>query len=67
LLDPEHDSKIIYELQAEQFNDYKQKGIISTGMLPKLENGFRAKRNGVKEVLITNTENLSTGRGTRLV
>jgi acetylglutamate kinase len=67
LLDPDDDSKIIYELQAEQFNDYKQKGIISTGMLPKLDNGFRAKRNGVKEVLITNTENLSTGRGTRLV
>jgi len=67
LLDPDDDSKIIYELQAEQFNDYKQKGVISTGMLPKLDNGFRAKRNGVKEVLITNTENLSTGRGTRLV
>jgi acetylglutamate kinase len=67
LLDPNDDSKIIYELQAEQFNDYKQKGVISTGMLPKLDNGFRAKRNGVKEVLITNTENLSTGRGTRLV
>jgi len=67
LLDPDDDSKIIYELQAEQFNDYKQNGVISTGMLPKLDNGFRAKRNGVKEVLITNTENLSTGRGTRLV
>jgi len=67
LLDPNDDSKIIYELQTEQFNDYKQKGVISTGMLPKLDNGFRAKRNGVKEVLITNTENLSTGRGTRLV
>ncbi|SHJ91663.1 N-acetylglutamate kinase [Tangfeifania diversioriginum] len=67
LLDPDDDSKIIYELQAEQFNDYKQKGVISTGMLPKLDNGFRAKRNGVKEVLITNTENLSSGRGTRLV
>jgi acetylglutamate kinase len=67
LLDPDNDSSMIYELQAEQFNDYKQKNIISTGMLPKLENGFRAKRNGVKEVLITNTENLSSGRGTRLV
>lgn len=67
LLDAGDDSSIIYELQAEQFNDYKQKGIISTGMLPKLENGFRAKRNGVKEALITNTENLSSGRGTRLI
>lgn len=67
LLDPYDDSSIIYELQAELFNDYKQKGIIGTGMLPKLENGFRAKRNGVKEALITNTENLSTGRGTRLI
>ena len=36
-------------------------------MIPKLENGFRAKKKGVKEILITNPENIATGRGTRLV
>jgi acetylglutamate kinase len=36
-------------------------------MIPKLENGFNAKKKGVKEVLITNAENIATGRGTRLV
>jgi acetylglutamate kinase len=49
------------------FNQYKEEGIIGEGMIPKLETGFRAKRNGVKEVLITNVENIATGRGTRLL
>jgi len=48
------------------FQKYKEEGIISASMIPKLENGFRAKRNGVKEVLITNAENIANGRGTRL-
>ena len=36
-------------------------------MIPKLDNGFGAKQKGVKEVLITNAENIATGRGTRLI
>lgn len=67
LLDPQDDSTLIYDLDMELFNQYKSEGKISTGMIPKLENGFRAKRNGVKEVLITNPDNIATGRGTRLV
>lgn len=67
LLDPRDDSSLIYDLDMELFNQYTSDGIISAGMIPKLENGFRAKRNGVKEVLITNPENIATGRGTRLV
>ena len=35
-------------------------------MIPKLDNGFRAKAKGVQEILITNPENIATGRGTRL-
>jgi len=54
-------------LDAEKYNHFKQTGTISSGMIPKLDNGFRAKRNGVKEVLITNTENIAEGRGTRLI
>lgn len=67
LLNPEDESTMIFELDQELFNEYKEKGIISAGMIPKLENGFRAKQNGVKEVLITNHENIATGKGTRLV
>jgi acetylglutamate kinase len=67
LLNPEDKNSVIFELNLQLFNQYKEEGIISEGMIPKLETGFRAKRNGVKEVLITNVENIATGRGTRLL
>jgi acetylglutamate kinase len=67
LLDPENDSSVIYELDYLQFEDYKTQGIINSGMIPKLENAFRAKKRGVKEVLITNSESIANGRGTRIV
>ncbi len=67
LLDPEDENSMIYELNTELFESYREAGIIKSGMIPKLENGFRAKKNGVKEVLITNAENIATGKGTRLV
>jgi acetylglutamate kinase len=67
LLNPDDESTIIPELDTALFQQCQQEGIITTGMIPKLDNGFRAKRNGVKEVLITNPGNMANGRGTRLV
>lgn len=67
LTNPDDDSTLIYDLDQTLFNQYKSEGVISDGMVPKLENGFRAKMKGVKEILITNPENIVTGRGTRLV
>lgn len=67
LLDQDDEKSIIYDLDSTLFQQYKDEGIISAGMIPKLENGFRAKRKGVKEVLITNAENFVNGRGTRLI
>jgi acetylglutamate kinase len=67
LLDPNNESSVIFELDAIIFQQYKEEGIISAGMIPKLENAFRAKRKGVREVLITNAENIATGRGTRII
>lgn len=67
LIDPNDESTIIYDLDISLFNQYKNEGTINAGMIPKLENGFRAKMKGVKEILITNPENIVTGRGTRLI
>jgi acetylglutamate kinase len=67
LLDQNDEKSLIYELDSTLFQQYIEEGIISAGMIPKLENGFRAKRKGVKEVLITHAENIATGRGTRLI
>lgn len=67
LSNPGDENSFIHELDTDLFSQYQQEGIISSGMIPKLDNGFRAKRNGVKEVLITNPENMASGRGTRLI
>lgn len=67
LMDQNDEKSIIFELDSMLFQQYIEDGIISEGMIPKLENGFRAKRKGVKEILITNAENIATGRGTRLI
>lgn len=67
LRDANDNSSLIYDLDIELFKEYQNTGIIKDGMIPKLENGFRAKKNGVKEVLITNPENIANARGTRLV
>ena len=67
LTDPENDNSLIRELSYELFQEFKQTGIVSAGMIPKLDNGYNALRNGVKEVLITNAETFSKGIGTRLV
>lgn len=67
MLDQNNETSMIYELDYALFQEYKAEGIINSGMIPKLENGFNAKKKGVKEVLITNAENIATGRGTRLV
>jgi acetylglutamate kinase len=67
LLNPDDDNSTISELDAGMYAKYTGEGVINSGMIPKLYNGFRAKRNGVKEVLITNTEEFVNGRGTRLI
>ncbi|SHE95555.1 N-acetylglutamate kinase [Mariniphaga anaerophila] len=67
LRDQNDDNSIIHELDTALYREYQQNGVINAGMIPKLDNGFRAKRIGVKEVLITNPENMANGRGTRLV
>ena len=67
LLNPDDETTVVYDLDHELYEKYKNEGIIVEGMIPKLDNAFNAKRNGVKEILITNPENIATGRGTRLV
>ncbi len=67
LSDPLDDDSVMPELTENMFIENQELGIISTGMIPKLQNGFKALHNGVNEVLITNPQNFSKGRGTRLI
>ena len=65
----ESDEKsVIPEIDPPLFEELKAQGVISGGMIPKLENGFNALRRGVSAVVITNAQGISGGlRGTRLV
>jgi acetylglutamate kinase len=67
LVDQNDETSMIFELDQLLYDQYKSEGIISAGMIPKLDNAFRAKRKGVKEILITNAQNIVTGRGTRII
>ncbi len=49
-------SSVIPEISPADFERLKAEGIVADGMLPKLENAFKAIRSGVKRVVICNAE-----------
>ena len=67
LFDENDDSSVIASLDPEYYASLKAKGIVSGGMIPKLDNAFATLNAGVKEVLITRADNLNDfSRGTHL-
>lgn len=66
LLDADDDHSVIDTLDYSQFKEHQLSGVISEGMIPKLDNGFNALKNGVKAVRITNTQGLINNKGTQL-
>lgn len=61
LADPEDESSLIKKISKADFKYLKDKGIVSGGMLPKLENAFQAIESGVAEVIITDIYKLDGG------
>ena len=66
LSNPNDEDSVISELSYDRFKKLKAEGVIKEGMIPKLDNGFTAMRNGVNQILITNPNLISMARGTRL-
>lgn len=64
LMDENDDDSVIPNINPEQFQKLVADGIISKGMIPKLENAFEAVRAGVKRVVITRSDALQEGDGT---
>lgn len=58
LKDPEDDDSVITLLNRKMYGDYKAEGIISEGMIPKLDNGFAALEHGVNRIVISNIAGL---------
>ena len=55
---------LIREITAESYAALKAGGIVSKGMIPKVENALKAVANGVRSVTIKHSENLLNDTGT---
>ncbi len=64
LRDAEDDESVIPVITEQDFSDYKASGIISGGMIPKLENAFDAIHLGVQKVVITRSDSINGEGGT---
>jgi len=67
LMDADDDSSVIPQITRELFANYVENGIIQGGMIPKLENAYDAIDAGVKEVIITKSDNIFKGGGTKVI
>ena len=66
LRDADDDSSVIPLITEEQAAVLIEEGIISGGMIPKIENAFSAIHQGVKQVIITHSENIDGTKGTTI-
>ena len=59
------ENSVIDFIDEQLYRDYKNEGIISAGMIPKLDNAFAALHNGVEEVRICSPLGIKQG-GTKI-
>jgi len=57
---------VIPSMSKVESEEYKKMGVIADGMIPKLDNSFKAIERGVSKVIILHARNLLTGGGTLL-
>lgn len=67
LMDVENEDSYVARLTRDAFADLKQKKIISDGMIPKVNTGFEALRQGISQVHIKQGKNLLNDIGTELI
>lgn len=70
LADPNDDNSVINELTPSIYAEHKAAGTINKGMIPKLDNAFKALTNGVSKVVICHADEVAVavqqGAGTTL-
>lgn len=71
LKDPADDNSVINQLTPALYAEYKAAGTINKGMIPKLDNAFKALSTGVSKVIICHADEVAAavaqGAGTTLV
>ena len=58
LSDAEDDNSVIPKINKSMFESLKSEGIVRDGMIPKLDNAFRALNRGVSRLVICRAEAL---------
>ena len=66
LRDVNDEQSVIAHISRDDFRSLKEQGIINSGMLPKIENAFKAIDNGVSSVVIKHADHLLDNIGTTL-
>ena len=61
LSNPDDEASVIAKITPETYTQMKAVGIISGGMIPKIDNAFAAIEHGVQSVRITHASNLHGG------
>lgn len=65
LTDENDDDSVITKIDRAAYQQLRDRNIIAGGMIPKLDNAFKALSSGVKEVIITKADALGIeGKGT---
>lgn len=66
LCNADDDNSVIPSINEQQFRQLTDEGIISGGMIPKIENAYQAIHQGVRQVIITQSNNIDGSRGTTI-
>lgn len=66
LKDINNPNSLIATMSFEECEVYKKEGVIADGMIPKMDNSFKAIKNGVSEVIILHANNILKKKGTIL-
>ena len=61
LSNPDDEASVIAKITPETYSQLKAEGIVSGGMIPKIDNAFAAIEHGVQSVRITHANNLLGG------
>ena len=61
LSNPDDEASVIAKITPETYSQLKAEGIVSGGMIPKIDNAFAAIEHGVQSVRITHANNLHGG------
>ena len=66
LRNADDETSLIPRITAESYAELKASGVVSRGMIPKIENALKAMDNGVRRVVIKHAANLSNDLGTAI-